>query len=85
MRVPQDEQEFLTTFHLIKGRCLAIRVVHDAECHVITTEPMVLEVHSERQPLWIASMFLERIMLAKQGFTVYRFVHEIFGLHYAEP
>ena len=42
MRVPQDEQTFLIHLNLINERCLAIRVGRDAECHMITTEPMVL-------------------------------------------
>ena len=40
--VPQDEQTFLINFHLINERCLTIRVVRDAEHHMITTESMVL-------------------------------------------
>ena len=38
--VPQDEPTF--HFNLINERCLAIQVVRDAECHMTTTEPMVL-------------------------------------------
>ena len=56
---PQDEQTFLINFNLINERCLAIRVVRDAEYHVITTEPTVLEIHSDRQVLWITSMLPE--------------------------
>ena len=37
-----DEQTLLINFNLINKRRLAIRVVHDAGCHVITTAPMVL-------------------------------------------
>ena len=40
--VPQDEKTFLIRFNLINEPCLAIRVVCDAERHMITTEPMVL-------------------------------------------
>ena len=36
MSVLQDEQTFLTTFYLINEPCLAIQVVCDTECHVIT-------------------------------------------------
>ena len=38
---------------------------------MITTEPMVLEIHFDIQVLWTASTFLERIMLENQGFTVH--------------
>ena len=41
------------------------------KCHMITTEPMVLEICFDTQVLWITSVFLEWIMLANQGFTVY--------------
>ena len=68
--VPQDEQTFLINFNLINERCLAIRAVYDAKCHMIKTEPMVLEILFDRLVLWITSMFPERIMLASQGFTV---------------
>ena len=40
MSVPQDEQTFLISFNLINEQCLAIGVVRDDECHVITTAPM---------------------------------------------
>ena len=40
----QDEQTFLINFNLINEWCLGIRVVHDAEYHVITSEPMVLSL-----------------------------------------
>ena len=69
--VPQDEQTFLKNFNLINERCLAIQVICDAQHHMMTaTEPMVLEIRFDMQVLWIASMFLEEIMLANQGFTV---------------
>ena len=35
---------------------------------MITTEPMVLEIHFDIQMLWITSMFPEQ----NQGFTVYQ-------------
>ena len=57
-------------FDLINEQCLAI-LVHDAEHHMITTEPMVVEIHFDTQVLPITSMFLEQIMLANQGFTVF--------------
>ena len=57
--VPQDEPTFLINFNLINERCLAIRVVCDAKCHITTTEPMVLEICFDRQVLWITSMFQE--------------------------
>lgn len=44
MSVPRDEQTSLIDFNLINEPCLAIQVVRDAECHVITTEPVVLDV-----------------------------------------
>ena len=68
--VPRDEQTFLINFNLRNERCLAIRGVGDAECHVITIEPMVLEICFDIQVLWLTSMLPERITLAKQGFTV---------------
>ena len=46
----QDEQTFLINFNLINERCLAIRVVRDAECHMITTEPMVLSLSLSLSP-----------------------------------
>ena len=46
-------------------------VVCDAECHMITTKPMVSEIHFDIQVLWITSMFPELIMLPNQGFTVF--------------
>ena len=49
---------FLIHFNLINEQCLAIRVVHDAECHMITTEA-ILKIRFDRQVLWITSMFLE--------------------------
>ena len=69
MSVPQDEQAFLINFTLINERCLAIRVVHDAKSHMITTEPKVLEIHFDIGVLWITSMFPEHIMLTNQGGT----------------
>ena len=68
--VLQDKQTFLINFNLINNRCLATRVVCDTERHMITTEPMVLEIHFDIQALWITSMFLEQIMFTNQGFTV---------------
>ena len=47
-----------------------MRVVREAERHMITTDPMVLELRFDIRVLWITSMFLERIMLANQGFTM---------------
>ena len=51
-------------------RCLAIRVVRDAECHMvtigpqrITAEPMVLEIRFEIRVLWMTGTFPEQIML----------------------
>ena len=38
---------------------------------MITTEPMVLEFHFDIQVLWITGMFVEWIMLANQGFTLF--------------
>ena len=38
---------------------------------MITTEPLVLEIHFDIQALWITSMFLEHIMLSNQGLTVF--------------
>ena len=58
-------------FNLISERGLAVWVELDAECHVITTEPMVLEIRFDRGVLWITSRFPERIMLANQSFTVF--------------
>ena len=40
---------------------------------MITTEPTVLEILFDMRVLWVASMFLEQIMLANQGFTVLPF------------
>ena len=57
MSVPQDEQTFLIKFNLINELCLAVRVGSDAECHMITTEPMVLEIPFDRRVLWITSVF----------------------------
>ena len=37
---------------------------------MITTEPVVTEIHFDTQVLWITSVFLEWVMLANQGFTV---------------
>ena len=71
--VPQDKQKYLTKFSLIQEWCLAMQVVHDAECHMIKTEPMVLEICFDIQVLWIISMFQGWIMLANQGFTVFLF------------
>ena len=66
----QKKQTFLINFNLIRELCLAIQVVHDAERHLITTEPMVLEICFDIQVVWITSMFQEQTMLVKQGFTV---------------
>ena len=54
-----DEQTFLINFNLIKEPWSAVRVVWDTECHMITTEPMVLEICFDIQVLWFTSMFLE--------------------------
>ena len=40
------------------------------KCHMITTEPMVLEICFDTQVLWITSTFPEWILLANQRFTV---------------
>ena len=56
-------------FNLINERCLAIGAVCEAERHMITAEPMVLEICFDIGVLWITSMFPERIMPANQGFT----------------
>ena len=37
---------------------------------MITTEPMVLEIHFDIWVLWFISMFLEQIMHTNQGFTM---------------
>ena len=66
-----NEQIFLINFTLINEWCLAIKVVCDAKRHMITTEPMVLEICFDIQVLWMTSMFPERLMLANQGFSVY--------------
>ena len=57
--VLQDEQTFLVSFSLINEHCLAIQVVRDTERDMITTEPMVLEIHFDIQVVWITSMFPE--------------------------
>ena len=64
-------------FNLINEPCLTVRVVCDAECHVITTEPLVLELRFDIQVLWITSLFLVRILLANQGFTVLKMVQMV--------
>ena len=71
MRVPQHEQTFIRHFNLINEQCLAI-LVHDTEYHMITTEPMVLEIRFNVQMLWITSMFPEGVMLANQGLTYFK-------------
>ena len=71
MSIPQDEQTFLINFNLRNERCLATQVVRDAERHMITTEPMALEIYFDIQALWITGMFPERNMLTNQGFTEY--------------
>ena len=56
MSVLQDEQTFLINFNLINEGCLAIRVVHDTKCHMITTEPIVLSLSlcfSLAEGLWV--------------------------------
>ena len=68
--VPQDEPTFLINYNLISERCLAVRVVPDAEHHTVTTEPAVLGIRLDIQVLWITRRFPERITLANQGFTV---------------
>ena len=70
MSVPQDEQTFLIKFNLINELCLAVRVGSDAECHMITTEPMVLEICFDIQVLWIISMFPEQTVLANQVYCI---------------
>ena len=72
-RVLQDQQTFLINFNLINERRLAIRVVCVPECHVITTEPVVLEIRFDIRVLWITSLFPEQIKLASQGLTVFVF------------
>ena len=66
----QDKQTFPTHFNSINELCLAIGVVHSAECHMIMTELMGLKIHFDIRVLWIAGMFSERIMPANQGFAV---------------
>ena len=60
-------------------RCLAIRLVRDAEHHMITTEPMVLEIRSDLQVLWMTSMFPDELclqtkvllyLISEQGFLL---------------
>ena len=68
--VPQDERTFLINFNLINERRLAVRVISDAECHMITPEPTALEILFDIRALWMTSMFPERIMLRNQGLTV---------------
>ena len=46
------------------------QAVQDNECHMITTEPMILEIHFDIQVLWMTSVFLEPIMLTNHSFTV---------------
>ena len=46
-------------------------VVCDAECHMITPEPMVLKILFDIRMLWITSKFPEQITPTNQGFTVY--------------
>lgn len=67
--VLKDEQTFIIHFTLMNQRCLAIRVVCDVECHLITIEPMVLESCFDIRVLGITSVFPE-LLLANQGFTV---------------
>ena len=69
--VPQDEQTLPLNFNLVNKRCLAVRTVRVTERHVLTTEPMVLEIRFDTQVLWVTSMLLERIMLTNQGSAVY--------------
>ena len=59
LSVTQAEQTSLIDVNSINERCPATRVVRDAERHVITTEPMVLEIRFDTQVLWMTSMFLE--------------------------
>ena len=49
---------------------LAMRAARDAERHLITAEPMLLEIRFETRALWRTSVFLGRIMLTSQGLTV---------------
>ena len=53
MSVPQDEQTFLINFSLIDEWYLTIQVVRDAECHMITTEPMVPLSFFLAMGLWV--------------------------------
>ena len=67
MNVPQDAPTFLINFNLINERCLAIGVLHthDAECHMITTEPMVLLFLSLSLSdiLWVIISFAQTLSL----------------------
>lgn len=49
-----------------------MRGVRDAQCHVITTEPMILDIRFDIRVLWIKSVFPDWIMLSNQGFTVFK-------------
>ena len=49
---------------------MQFELVPAAECHMITAEPMALEICLDLQVLWITSTFPERIMLTNQGFTI---------------
>ena len=71
MSVPPEAQTFLIRFNLINEQCLAIGVVHDVEHHMITTEPIVLEIRFDTQLRCITSMFSEQIVLTNQGFTAF--------------
>ena len=57
--VPENKQTFLINFNLINEQCLAIQVVCDVKRHMVTTEPMVLEIGFDIQVLWITNMFPE--------------------------
>ena len=59
MSVPQDKQTFLVYFNLIHERYLAVCVELDAESHMITTEPTVLEIRFDIRALWITSVVPE--------------------------
>ena len=48
---------------------LGLRALCNAQRHMITTEPVVLEIRFDVRVLWITNMFLERTMLTDQGFT----------------
>ena len=67
----QDGQTFLINVNLVNERGLATQVVRDARCHMITAEPVVLEICFDIRVLWMTSVFPEGVMLANQGFTLF--------------